>query len=178
MIIDEMLKRLRYVKRYPDPESEIRHDDINAKIDTLKAIRDVLKEKIGEDPLVDELDAILNLIPYVKVGDTVEPEHHNLIVDALKKVRDLLAKIEEYYAEKYEELKRISESLMEIVGGFRITYFETPAPLPLTFYNSVVIDFVDNVYESTWSISEEVSKVKVDYDSGNIAINISDQVTT
>jgi hypothetical protein len=93
MIIDEMLKRLRYVTRYPDPESEIRHEDLNAKIDTLKVIRDVLKEKIGEDPLVDELDAILNLIPYVKPGDIVEPEHHNLVVDALKKVRDLLAKI-------------------------------------------------------------------------------------
>jgi hypothetical protein len=32
------------------------------------------------------------------------------------------------------------------------------------------------MYESTWNISEEVSKVKVDYDAGNIAVNVSDQI--
>jgi hypothetical protein len=97
MSLDEALKKLRYAKRWPEPESEIRHQDLNTKIDALKAIRDALKEKVGEDPLVDELDAIIRLIPYVKAGDVVEPEHHNLIVDAMWKVRDLLAKIEEKY---------------------------------------------------------------------------------
>jgi hypothetical protein len=97
MSLDEALKKLRYVKRWPEPESEIRHEDLNTKIDALKLIRDALKAKVEEDPLVDELDAILNLIPYVKAGDVVEPEHHNLVVDAMWKVRDILAKIEEKY---------------------------------------------------------------------------------
>jgi hypothetical protein len=97
MSLDEALKKLRYVKRWPEPESEVRHEDLNTKVDALKAIRDVVKSKVGEDPLIDELGAIMRRIPYVKAGDIVEPEHHNLIVDAMWKVRDLLAKIEEKY---------------------------------------------------------------------------------
>jgi len=46
------------------------------------------------DPLIDELDAILTKIRYVRTGDIVEPEDHNLKVDALRKIRDILDRME------------------------------------------------------------------------------------
>jgi hypothetical protein len=43
--------------------------------------------------LIDELDIILSSIPYVRVGDVIEADHHNLVVYALNKIRDILSKI-------------------------------------------------------------------------------------
>jgi hypothetical protein len=56
------------------------------------------------DPLVDELDAVLSIIPYVRSGDVIQPEHHNYIVDALMKVRDILSKMESYYISQVNQL--------------------------------------------------------------------------
>jgi hypothetical protein len=56
------------------------------------------------DPLVDELDAILSNIPYVSSGDVIQPEHHNYIVDALMKARDILSKMESYYISQVNQL--------------------------------------------------------------------------
>jgi len=143
MSLDEALKKLRYVKRWPDPESEIRHEDLNTKIDALKAIRDALKEKVGEDPLVDELDAIICLIPYVKAGDVVEPEHHNLIVDAMWKVRDILGRMESEYIKMIELLKTWTWAL-----GIGLEY--AVAPTIKLFYNLGTINYMDcNLYNQT-----------------------------
>jgi hypothetical protein len=143
MSLDEALKKLRYVKRWPDPESEIRHEDLNTKIDALKAIRDALKEKVGEDPLVDELDAILNLIPYVKVGDVVEPEHHNLVVDAMWKVRDILGRMESEYMKMIELLKAWTWAL-----GIGLEY--AVSPTIKLFYKAGTINYMDcNLYNQS-----------------------------
>jgi hypothetical protein len=143
MSLDEALKKLRYVKRWPEPESEIRHEDLNMKIDALKAIRDALREKVGEDPLVDELDAILNLIPYVKVGDVVEPEHHNLVVDAMWKVRDILGRMESEYIKMIELLKVWTWAL-----GIGLEYVVSPT-IKL-FYKAGTINYMDcNLYNKS-----------------------------
>jgi hypothetical protein len=43
--------------------------------------------------LIDELDSILSSIPYVRSGDVIEADHHNLVVYALNKIRDILSQI-------------------------------------------------------------------------------------
>jgi hypothetical protein len=43
--------------------------------------------------LIDELDIILSSIPYVRPGDVIEADHHNLVVYALNKIRDILLQI-------------------------------------------------------------------------------------
>jgi hypothetical protein len=43
--------------------------------------------------LIDELDSILSSIPYVRAGDVIEADHHNLVAYALNKIRDILSKI-------------------------------------------------------------------------------------
>jgi len=168
MSLDEVLKKLRYVKRWPGPESEIRHEDLNTKIDTLKAIRDALKEKVGEDPLVDELDAILNLIPYAKAGDVVEPEHHNLIVDAMWKVRDILGKMESEYMKMIELLKAWTWAL-----GIGLEY--TVAPTIKLFYVlglAYDIDFTTGKtmqYEKLLSLESMIAPtIKLFYKTGTI----------
>jgi hypothetical protein len=143
MSLDEALKKLRYVKRWPEPESEIRHEDLNMKVDALKAIRDVLKSKVGEDPLVDELDKIIRLIPYVKAGDVVEPEHHNLVVDALYTVRDILDKMESEYIKMMELLKAWTWAL-----GIGLEY--AVSPTIKLFYKAGTINYMDcNLYNQS-----------------------------
>jgi len=121
MSLDEALKKLRYVKRWPDPESEIRASDVLAKLESLKALRDALKAKADEfgcpcekiDPLVDQLDSILAMIRYVKMGDIVEPEDHNYMVDALKKARDILSEIESFCMGLKDQLEECQSALAE-----------------------------------------------------------------
>ena len=43
--------------------------------------------------LIDELDSVLSSIPYVRSGDVIEADHHNLVVYALNKIRDILSQI-------------------------------------------------------------------------------------
>jgi hypothetical protein len=99
--LDACLQKLRYVKR----GDEIRGDDLNTKVDCLKALSDWLRRLGVEDPLVDELDAVLSKIPYVKSGDIIQPEHHNLVVDALWKTRDILFGMESEYMKIIELMK-------------------------------------------------------------------------
>jgi hypothetical protein len=90
--------------------SEVKSEDLNLKRECLKALRDMLVMKAKDagvpseelDPLVDELDGMLAKIPYVYSGDVIRPEHHNYVVDALKKARDILALIESYYSQYLE----------------------------------------------------------------------------
>jgi len=97
---DVCIQRLRYVSKDMPVESS----DLNAIADCLKALSSVLRTTIGGDPLVDELDAMLSQIRYVRSGDVIQPEDHNLKVDAVKKIRDILAKMEEYYASQLDAL--------------------------------------------------------------------------
>jgi len=121
MSLDEALKKLRYVKRWPDPESEIRADDVLTKLESLRALRDALKTKAVEfgcpcekiDPLIDQLDSILAMIRYVKTGDIVEPEDHNYMVDALKKARDILSEIESFCTGLKDQLEECQSALAE-----------------------------------------------------------------
>jgi hypothetical protein len=98
--LDACLGKLRYVK-YGD---EVRADDINTKVECLRALSSMFRQLGVNDPLVDELDAVLSIIPYVSSGDVIQPEHHNYIVDALMKVRDILSKMESYYISQVNQL--------------------------------------------------------------------------
>ncbi|MCR6692973.1 MAG: hypothetical protein MRT15_11320 [archaeon YNP-LCB-003-016] len=110
MSLDACIDKLRYVK-YGD---EVKSSDVLDKLECIRALRDALKAKAEEagcpseviDPLVDELDAAISKIRYVKSGDVIEPEDHNYIVDALKKARDILVEIESYYKSLIEEILR------------------------------------------------------------------------
>ena len=64
-----------------------------------------IARKFNVDPkYVYELDPYLQRIRLVKHGDIILPEDHNSIVEALRKLRDVLEKIEGLvYKEGYEE---------------------------------------------------------------------------
>jgi hypothetical protein len=131
------LQRLRYVK-YGD---EVRAEDLNAKVECLRLLKDYLisrSESLGVpkesvDPLVDELDKILNMIPYVRSGDIIQPEHHNYVVDALRKVRDILAKMEEHYITQLNILASISQFAGLGVSYGLSTYPDRPVPPSLPY---------------------------------------------
>ena len=92
-VLDQCLSLLRYVSE----GDQVFHDDINRKVECLRALSSLFRYFHPDDPLVDELDSILSKIPYVKTGDLIMPDHHNLIVDALKKARDIISRMESYY---------------------------------------------------------------------------------
>ena len=101
---DRYLGSLRYVRK----GDYVLADDHNLKKLCLYAARDwLLKicERYGVDPkYVYELDPYLSKIRTVRSGDIIEPEDHNSIVDALKKLREILEKIETAVAkEGWEE---------------------------------------------------------------------------
>jgi hypothetical protein len=103
--LEEALRKLRYVPRYPLPGSEVRSEDHNSIVDALKALSAEARARMPGDPLVDALDAAIAKIRYLRTGDIYEPEDHNYIVDALKVSRDVLDKMESYYAAQVAELK-------------------------------------------------------------------------
>jgi hypothetical protein len=82
----------------------VESSDLNDVTDCLKALSSVLRVAMGGDPLVDDLDAILSRIRYVRAGDVIEPDDHNLKVDAIKKARDILSKMESYYISQLNAL--------------------------------------------------------------------------
>jgi hypothetical protein len=137
--LDELLNKLRIVI----VGSEVKSEDLNLKRECLKALRDMLVMKAKDagvpseklDPLVDELDGILAKIPYVYSGDVIRPEHHNYVVDALKKARDILALIESYYSqylemyenclaelETYKVSLKIYPIIAELANAVELTY--------------------------------------------------------
>jgi hypothetical protein len=89
--VDTCVQRLRHVSK----DTPVDSSDLNTVTDCLKDLSSVFRTATGGDPLVDELDAMLSRIRYVRAGDVVEPDDHNLKVDAIKKVRDILAKMEQ-----------------------------------------------------------------------------------
>jgi hypothetical protein len=42
---------------------------------------------------LSDLDEIINRMRYVKTGDVIEPDDHNITVDAIKKIREILSQI-------------------------------------------------------------------------------------
>jgi hypothetical protein len=102
---------------------EVLSSDVNTLKGCLQALSALLRSMTGGDPLVDELDAILSKIPYVKAGDLILPEHHNYLVDALKKTKDIIAGMESYYAYKVQVL----ESKLQLMG---LIIVETGSPIP------------------------------------------------
>jgi hypothetical protein len=91
------------------------------------------------DPLIDELDAILTKIRYVMTGDIVEPEDHNLKVDALRKIRDILDRMEK----TIELLKAWTWAL-----GIGLEY--AVSPTIKLFYKLGTINYMDcNLYNQS-----------------------------
>jgi hypothetical protein len=113
--LDACLAKLRYVS-YGD---EVRASDVVGKLECLKVLRDTVRVKAVEfgcppervDPLVEQLDSIISLIPYVRVGDIIQPEHHNYIVDAIRKARDIIAEIESWCTGLKDQLDRCRADL-------------------------------------------------------------------
>jgi hypothetical protein len=104
--LEECLKRLRRVEL----GYEVLASDVNVKAECLRILKNemaTLARTVGAeaDPLVDELDAILALIRYVKTGDIILPEDHNLVVDALRKARDILRILEKTVTEELDVCK-------------------------------------------------------------------------
>jgi hypothetical protein len=140
--IDACIQRLRYVSR----DVEVLSSDLNAVTDCLKALSSVLRVATGGDPLVDELDAILSQIRYVKSGDVIQPEDHNLKVDAIKKARDILAKMESYYVSQLNILASISPFAGLGIGFGFSTNPDTPVPPSLPYAGAGLIT-VDVAYD-------------------------------
>jgi hypothetical protein len=116
------------VPRYPLPGSEVRSEDHNSIVDALKALSAECRARMPGDPLVDALDAAIAKIRYLRTGDIYEAEDHNYIVDALKVARDVLDKVESYYAAQAEELKAEIDRLRAELEALRAP----PPPPPYT----------------------------------------------
>jgi hypothetical protein len=138
---------LRYVK-YGD---EARADDVNTKVECLKALSTLFKQLGASDPLVDELDALLSKIPYVKSGDVIQPEHHNYIVDALRKARDIMSKMEEYYASQLDALINLLNYILNVLQ-----------PWGTLVFGYGTTDWLGNLYTPTISYVQ-VSPFKTSY---------------
>ncbi len=119
--LDACLQRLRYVKDAnivgKIPDAEIRASDLNDTKECLKLLSQELRNRLGNDPLVDELDAIISRIPYVYTFDYVLPEHHNLVVDALKKARDIIAKMAPQPIYQPGIIVDVTDSISDSVGS-------------------------------------------------------------
>jgi hypothetical protein len=139
--LEEALRRLRYVPRYPLPGSEVRSEDHNSLVDALKALSAECRARMPGDPLVDALDAAIAKIRYLRTGDIYEPEDHNYIVDALKASRDVLAKMESYYAARLDEALAELERL-RVLAARLITPPAFGADMGLLSPNMMVAAFV------------------------------------
>jgi hypothetical protein len=101
------------------------------------------------DPLIDKLDAVIATIRYVKSGDIIQPEDHNYIVDALKKARDIIAKMEEYYISLLSALASVSPFTGLGVGFGFSTYPDNPVPPSLPYAGTGLLT-VDVSYDSDY----------------------------
>jgi len=110
--LDECLSVLRYVSS----GVEVLTRDINDLRTCLSLLSQIFRSRIGGDPLVDELDSILSKIPYVKAGDVIMPEHHNYLVDAIKKARDILYNLEIFYKTQLDALINLMIAMLTAPG--------------------------------------------------------------
>jgi hypothetical protein len=140
--VDACIQRLRYVSA----DTEVLSSDLNDVTDCLKALSSVLRTATGGDPLVDELDAIITNLRYFKSGDILYPDDHNLKVDAIKKVRDILAKMESYYISLLNMLASVSPFAGLGVGFGYSTNPDAPAPPSLPYAGAGLLT-VDVAYD-------------------------------
>jgi len=91
---DKCLALLRYVKKGDFVEAR----DFNVPEECLFIIRAWIAEivkKYNVDPsILQPYDVCLARLVKVSIGDIIEPEHHNAIVDCLHTLRDILSKLE------------------------------------------------------------------------------------
>jgi hypothetical protein len=118
--LEECLKRLRYVEL----GHEVTASDVNVKAECLRILKNEMATlartaNVAVDPLVDELDLILALIRYVKTGDIILPEDHNLVVDALRKARDILRIIEKTVTEELDVCKTELDMCKTLLAYYR-----------------------------------------------------------
>jgi len=83
-----------------DPWARLRHvrpreyafaDDFNAPADCLADLRRLVAERMPDCPGLEEVDAMLAQLPRFRPGDLVASRYYNLLVDALRKLRDYVA---------------------------------------------------------------------------------------
>ncbi|PNV81891.1 MAG: hypothetical protein C0179_00390 [Fervidicoccus sp.] len=153
--LDECLSALRYVSS----GVEVLTRDINDLKTCLSLLSQIFRSRIGGDPLVDELDAILSKIPYVKAGDVIMPEHHNYLVDAIKKARDILYNLEIFYKSQLDALTNLMIAMLTAPGYVYID-------LHMDYYTEI-----------TKSIADSFTFEDPQFSGGNIAIDISDSFT-
>jgi len=138
-----------------DPWARLRHvrpreyafaDDFNAPADCLASLRALVAERMPDCPGLEEVDAILAMLPRFRPGDLVASRYYNLLVDALRKLRDYVA-----------------------------AYTPPPPPPPAAFMGLVAAaEFVEEVYEGYGLVSHEAVREPVTYDAGNAAVNAGD----
>jgi len=102
--VEECLNKLRKVSR----GDYVLTRDINDVNDCIKEIAKWMVEHLmnyGIDPeFVYELDPYIYKLRYVSSGDIIEPEDHNTIVDTLRKMRDVMERVEaETYSKGYND---------------------------------------------------------------------------
>jgi hypothetical protein len=160
---------LRYVK-YGD---EARAGDVNTKVECLRALSSVFRQLGVDDPLVDELDAVLSKIPYVKSGDVIQPEHHNYIVDALRKARDIMSKMEEYYASQLDALINQLNYILNVlqpwgtlVFGYGTTDWLGDLYTPTISYVQVSPFKTSHLVDMPTSGTSAYSELSIDYLTG------------
>ena len=156
--LDACLQKLRYVKS----GDEVRGDDLNTKVDCLKALSDWLKQLGVEDPLVDELDAIIQQIRYVKSGDIILPEDHNYVVDALKKARDIIAGMESYYISLLYQMQGLTPwGLLGV--GYSTTDWLVDIYTPTISYAQVSPLDSHNMVDTPITATSSYSEMTVEY---------------
>jgi hypothetical protein len=134
------------------------------------------------DPLVDELDAVLSKIPYVKSGDVIQPEHHNYIVDALRKARDIVSKMEEYYASQLDALINQLNYILNVlqpwgtlVFGYGTTDWLGDLYTPTISYVQVSPFKTSYLVDMPTSGTSAYSELSIDYLTG-LQVSISEGV--
>ena len=178
MSLDACLDKLRYVK-YGD---EARADDVNTKVECLRALSSVFRQLGVDDPLVDELDAVLSKIPYVKSGDIIQPEHHNYVVDALRKARDILSKMEEYYIAQLNVLIKQLDYILNVlqpwsnlVFGYGTTDWFGDLYTPTISFVQVTPFKASYLVDMPTSGTSAYSELSIDYLTG-LQVSISEGV--
>jgi len=76
--------RLRHVK----PREDAFADDFNAPADCLADLRRLVAERMPDCPGLEEVDAMLAMLPRFRAGDLVASRYYNLLVDALRKMKE------------------------------------------------------------------------------------------
>ena len=65
-------------------------DDFNAPADCLADLRRLVAERMPGCPGLEEVDAMLAQLHRVRPGDLVSSRHYNMLVDALRKLKEVV----------------------------------------------------------------------------------------